>query len=118
MSVGQYVTEQDPPRPSDRPAVWPLVIRDMTERDEGGRKKYGTPLQPFNGRDPIVDAYQEGLDQVVYLRQAIEERAEIVRRLKCVQQFMVVSDLPYPHRLAEASSMINRILADWGAIPA
>lgn len=32
------------------------------------------PLQAHNGRDPLVDAYQEALDLVVYLRQAIEER--------------------------------------------
>lgn len=39
-----------------------------------GRQKYGTPLTADNGRDPLVDAYQEALDLVVYLRQAIEER--------------------------------------------
>lgn len=42
--------------------------------DKFGRRKYGTPLQPFNGRDPLVDAYQEVLDLAVYLRQAIWER--------------------------------------------
>ncbi len=68
--------EQHPPAPerADKPAVWDLVIADMRERDDVGRQRYGTPLQAHNGRDPLVDAYQEGLDQVVYLRQAIEER--------------------------------------------
>jgi hypothetical protein len=46
----------------------------MRARDHAGRKKYGTPLQPRNGRDSLVDAYQEALDLVVYLRNAIEER--------------------------------------------
>ena len=36
--------------------------------------EHGTPLQAHNGRDPLVDAYQEALDLAVYLRQAIEER--------------------------------------------
>lgn len=54
--------------------VWKLVINDMDTRRRAGIKKYGTPVQPFNGRDPLIDAYQEVLDTAVYLRQAIEER--------------------------------------------
>jgi hypothetical protein len=41
-----------------------------------GIAKYGTPLQTFNGRDPLIDAYQEALDLAVYLKQAIMERKE------------------------------------------
>lgn len=68
------IKNQPAPTPNDRPAVWPLVIADMQERDAIGRERYGTPLQPFNGRDALVDAYQEALDLCVYLRQAIAER--------------------------------------------
>ena len=67
-------THEPAPIPNARPAVWSLVMADMQARDSEGRRKYGTPLQPFNGRDALVDAYQEALDLVVYLRQAIEER--------------------------------------------
>jgi hypothetical protein len=56
------------------PATWELVIADMRERDRIGRRKYGTPLQPCNGRDSLVDAYQEALDLCVYLRNEIETR--------------------------------------------
>lgn len=66
--------EQVEPTPNDWPPVWPLVLTDMTSKDMAGRVKYGTPLQPHNGRDALVDAYQEALDLVVYLRQAIFER--------------------------------------------
>lgn len=65
---------QKPPEPNAGPSVWDLVIADMRERDAFGRRKYGTPLQPGNGRDALVDAYQEALDLCVYLRQAIYER--------------------------------------------
>jgi hypothetical protein len=67
---------QDQPAPitNSLPAVWDLVIADMQARDQVGRERYGTPLQPFNGRDALVDAYQEALDLAVYLRQAIAER--------------------------------------------
>lgn len=54
--------------------IWSLVIEDMIERDNIGRQRYGTPLQANNGRDALIDAYQEALDLCVYLRQAIEER--------------------------------------------
>lgn len=46
----------------------------MEERERFGILKYGTPVQAGNGRDALVDAYQEALDLCVYLRQAIEER--------------------------------------------
>lgn len=70
----RLVEEQAPPVPNERKPVWELVMADMAARDAVGRERYGTPLQSFNGRDALVDAYQEALDQVVYLRQAIEER--------------------------------------------
>jgi hypothetical protein len=66
---------QPAPRQAAGPAIWSLVIEDMRERDALGRARYGTALQAHNGRDALVDAYQEALDLVVYLRQAIEERA-------------------------------------------
>lgn len=54
--------------------VWELVIQDMKQRDEFGRRKYGVPLRTFDGRDSLVDLYQELLDAVVYVRKLIEER--------------------------------------------
>lgn len=69
------VEEQDAPLPNKRTPIWDLVMTDMQYLDAEGRRKYGTPLQAHNGRDALVDAYQEALDLVVYLRQAIEERA-------------------------------------------
>lgn len=50
-----------------------LAIADMRERDRVGRERYGTPLTAHNGRDQLVDGYQEALDLAVYLRAAIEE---------------------------------------------
>ncbi len=50
------------------------VLRDVEERVSAGEKKYGVKLQTHNGRDALWDAYQEALDLVMYLRQAILER--------------------------------------------
>ncbi len=81
------VPDQPPPIATDRAGSWSLVIADveamgvpadviadMRERDRIGRERYGTPLTAGNGRKHLVDAYQEALDLVVYLRTEIEER--------------------------------------------
>lgn len=65
---------QPAPIPRRSVPIWELVQADMAERNDAGTAKYGTPLQAHNGRDALVDAYQEALDLCVYLRQAIEER--------------------------------------------
>ncbi len=67
--------QPDPIQNEGQP-IWHLVIVDMVARDALGRKRYGTQLQAFNGRDALQDAYEEALDLAVYLRQAIEERKE------------------------------------------
>ena len=59
---------------NELPYVWDLVIKDMQDRDQFGASKHGTHLQPENGRDSLVDAYQEALDLAVYLRKEIYER--------------------------------------------
>lgn len=53
------------------------VLRDMRERDRVGRDRYGTPLTVNNGRDQLVDAYQEMLDGAAYLRAAWLEGAQV-----------------------------------------
>ena len=63
-----------PDETSIHPAVWDLVRQEMLERDREGQRRYGTRLRGFNGRDALVDAFQEALDLCVYLRQAIYER--------------------------------------------
>ena len=51
-----------------------LVLADIAARRDVGIERYGTPLQAHNGRDAMMDAYQEALDLAVYLRQVIFER--------------------------------------------
>ncbi len=67
-------TPEPLPKPTDSPAIWDLVIADMQERDRIGTAKYGQRLKAGDGRDSLIDAYQEVLDLAVYLRKAIYER--------------------------------------------
>lgn len=70
-----------PPVLNDEPACWDLVLAKLFdrpsaidvqlvahigERDRFGIAKYGTRLRPNDGRDPLVDAFQEALDGSVY----------------------------------------------------
>lgn len=72
-------TAQPPPiRRSGLPSMHALVAADFLNRGDYGLRKYGTKLTVHNGRDALMDAYEEALDLVVYLRQMIEER-EIAR---------------------------------------
>lgn len=65
---------QPAPAPNDRPHVADMVIEDIRIRKAHGVAEYGTPLQPFNGRDALRDLYEELLDGVHYLAQAMWER--------------------------------------------
>jgi hypothetical protein len=69
------MTDQPPPKKNDGPAVWSLVVRDMNLRDETGFKRYGVRLQPHNGRDTLMDLYEELLDAVAYTKTYMLEAA-------------------------------------------
>lgn len=45
-----------------------LLIRDIEERRQVGIERYGQGHRPFNGRDTLLDLYEEQLDFLVYLR--------------------------------------------------
>jgi hypothetical protein len=76
------MTPIDPTMPQPAPTgdgtrVVDLVLRDISEKSDRGAAKYGTVLKTRNGRRALVDAYQEQLDLVMYLRQQLEEDREV-----------------------------------------
>lgn len=54
--------------------VLKMVASDLADRAQVGLAEYGTYLETHNGRDALRDAYEEALDLVMYLRQALSER--------------------------------------------
>ncbi|AVP71255.1 hypothetical protein [Prescottella equi] len=74
MSALHGLNNLPAPVANDGPSAHDLVSVDLQQRKEFGLGKYGTTLQPGNGRDSLLDAYEEVLDLAVYLRNAIEER--------------------------------------------
>jgi hypothetical protein len=67
-------TEQPLPVPNEHPSIQSLVRDDLDCRELLGIQRYGTSLQPHNGRDALRDAYEEALDLACYLKQSIVER--------------------------------------------
>jgi hypothetical protein len=88
VHIGSDVKVQPMPVPNSEPALWdkakehfwnwaennsinPKIVdsltKKMADRDNYGLQKYGTRLQPFNGRNFCDDAIDELLDALVYL---------------------------------------------------
>ncbi len=57
--------------------VLDLVKKDLEDRAIMGNEKYGTYLMTHNGRNALMDAYQECLDLAMYLRQLLFEQEEL-----------------------------------------
>ena len=88
--MADLVNAQPDPVRNDNPPTWPMVMNDlelmdlngstratlvdMRDRDRVGFERYGVRIQAFNGRDCLVDGYQEVLDSCVYLRTALAEK--------------------------------------------
>lgn len=68
--------EHDQPLPNkvEGPNMQDLVIQDIQKRLEVGIQRYGSGLKAHNGRDSLLDAYEESLDLCIYLRQVMFER--------------------------------------------
>ncbi len=74
MGRGNGLNTKQPPPTQGNTDVWALVFQDLLDRVKCGREKHGTYLQVENGRDALIDAYQEIMDALFYLRQEIERR--------------------------------------------
>jgi len=80
-----FVKRQRAPSPGQTD-VSPLLIKDIEARNAHGLKKYGTRLQTHNGRDALVDLYEELVDATQYARQVIEE--DLYGKLKRVRDIL------------------------------
>ncbi len=63
------------------PIVQLESIRLILERLNLGIERYGTPLQPFNGRDARRDLIEELLDALFYVTQLYLEEKDRNQRL-------------------------------------
>lgn len=53
----------------------PVQLQEYLKvRMEFGVRRYGTPLLAWNGRDFLLDAFEEAVDLALYLAQGLIER--------------------------------------------
>lgn len=91
---GPQNTPQPAPQPQStdpRQAAHWLVCADLLERAAMGQTKYGVPLMADNGRDHLIDLYQELLDALCYARMELERRRQIP--LMAVEQMATMLSL-------------------------
>lgn len=66
--------DQPLPHRGGGPNIHEQVCLDVMGRQQLGVRRYGQPLQPHNGRDALLDLYQELLDAACYTRQLLAEK--------------------------------------------
>lgn len=66
--------DQPLPEENDEPFVQDRLMAFIERRKQVGIERYGTALQPHNGRDAMLDAFEEAVDLAVYLAQVLIER--------------------------------------------
>lgn len=72
--AGREGESQALPTANGHPDIQSAVIADIEKRREVGIARYGTALQPNNGRDALLDLYEELLDGLCYLKQFLIEQ--------------------------------------------
>ena len=72
----EATVKQALPTGNDSVPIGYQVMWDIEQRMAMGKETYGRYLQANNGRNALVDAYQECLDLACYLKQRIIEEAE------------------------------------------
>lgn len=108
-------------RPEDQPLptvneetfIQDRVVSDIEARKAVGIQRYGTALQPFNGRDAIQDAYEEAMDLTVYLKQVLVERQAAASAVTLLEGFVRGSqtlDANAQRGLMEAIGLLRAVL--------
>lgn len=71
------------------PKTLELFFQGLRQRRNFGIEKYGTELRAFNGRDALIDCFQELIDAFQYLTQEyIQREVEKEFLMKCASFFL------------------------------
>ncbi|UXE03823.1 hypothetical protein SEA_OBLADI_100 [Gordonia phage ObLaDi] len=120
------IVAQPDPIHTNAPSAHDLVVADIQARKAMGLAKYGTILQFNNGRNHLLDAYEEVLDTAAYLRNQIESGRRIARaeyndaldRLAEVERDPGHGDYRLRHRLAVHDvERAKHFIQHWGDTP-
>jgi len=81
VNMSSATKDQQLPMDSNGPDIINLVKDDLESRAVMGVETYGKRLQPHNGRNALIDAYQEVLDLSVYVKQRLVEEESFIAKL-------------------------------------
>ena len=86
--------DQQLPAKNDLQFIQDAVIADIEARKQVGIERYGAPLQAFNGRSSLLDAYEESLDLSMYFKQMQIEVDEILASTIATEHGRTFPDRP------------------------
>lgn len=81
MTLRQRDGDQPLPRPNDRPSAHDRLAALVAARRQIGLDRYGSLLQPHNGRDTGRDLVEELVDGAVYALTLGDELADLQAQL-------------------------------------
>ncbi len=81
----------------------------LMERRKTGVKRYGRPLQAFNGRDAIRDHVEELLDAAAYAEQIQTEHDTLVEALLTLRWLLRASEGPSPDAIRAALDLADKL---------
>lgn len=99
--------DQHLPQQNDEPDVQSMVIADIEERRQLGISRYGTALQPFNGRNTLKDLNDELMDAVIYTRALLAMQEATFDKLVEVTADTLLKEQP---ELGVAASAIAEVI--------
>ena len=88
--------------------VWPLVVKDMLERNEEGAVKYNRYLQTDCPDNMLQHAYEEALDLCVYLKTQIEKQKQIAEKQYEYEKEQVKDELKRLQQMDRYNSDLSR----------
>ena len=83
------------------------ISQEVPLRRQVGIERYGTALQPFNGRDSLRDLWEELLDASTYFMQVEAEYSELVNTLWSVVDSW--ADASHMSKIREAERLLMRL---------
>jgi hypothetical protein len=110
------VIDQPDPIHNEFPTCWESVIVKMRQRDTIGRKRYGTPLQPFNGRNSLRDLSEELLDAIVYSEQLQMELACLGKDLQNLHVRLAALQSQGTEDIADIVSSVESLLSKYSVL--
>ncbi len=86
-------------------SVTDALIEHLRARSEFGQVKYGRYMEPFDGRDTLLDALEEALDLAQYLQKARMERDQLAKDVKVLATHL--------REIHPRGSLLTSLVEDW-----